>query len=366
MTPLRVLMMGSYDPIYPRHQIIRVGLEQHGIEVSSYNIPKGTKTVLAVPRLFRNWWRMRDCDLVIVPSFNQLLAPFIWLISQYTHTPILADYMVGLTDAIVHERDEGSIFQRIIWDWVDRFNVKHLCCITDTAAHIQLYQDIWNVKMRQMDVVFVGAYDDWFYERPQPPADGELLVQFFGTYIPFHGVDVIIDAIAYYNQHFNDIPNVRFELIGTGQTYKRCRQQAEQYKIDNVTFIKYIQPTELPLAIARASICLGVFGPRDKTDYVVANKVFQSLAVGRAVITAESPALYECFTPGEHLITVPTGNPQALAEAIHHLLCDPARRAQFGAAGAARIREAFLPQHIGAQLLPIIQTVLQCYGRSTR
>ncbi len=361
MAPLRVLMMGSYDPVYPRHQIIRTGLERQGIEVSSYNIPKGTKTLFAVPRLFKNWRVVQDCDLVIVPSFNQLLAPFIWLISKYTRKPILADYMVGLTDAIVHERDEGNIFQRVIWELVDKFNVQNMPCITDTAAHIQLYEDIWHVKMRQMDVLFVGAYDDWFYECPQPPIDGELLVQFFGTYIPFHGVDVIIDAIAHYNKHFNTIPNVRFELIGTGKTYQSCRQQAERLKIDNVTFIKYIQPTELPSAIARASICLGVFGPRDKTDYVVANKVFQSLAVGRAVITAEAPALHECFTPNEHLITVPTGNPPALAQAIHDLLSDPARRAQLGAAGAARIREAFLPQHIGAQLKSILNSVLISY-----
>lgn len=358
MAPLRVLMMGSFDPVYPRHQIIRVGLERYGIEVSTYNIPKGTKTLACAPRLLRNWQLVRDHDLVIVPAFNQLLSPIVWLIAQLTHKPILSDYMVGLTDAIVHEREEGNIFQRVLWWQVDKFNVRNMPCITDTAAHIQLYQAIWKAPMRKMDVLFVGAYDDWFNEQPQPPTDGELVVQFFGTYIPFHGVDVIIDAIAYYNQHLSDLPNVRFELIGTGNTYRACRDQAERLKIDNITFIKYVKPDELAAKIAKASVCLGVFGPRDKTDYVVANKVFQSLAVGRAVITAEAPALYECFTPGEHLMTVPTGDPAALALAIHALLKNPTERARLGAAGAARIREAFLPQHIGLQLKSIIESLV--------
>jgi glycosyltransferase involved in cell wall biosynthesis len=358
MAPLRVLMMGSFDPIYPRHQIIKTGLERQGVQVSTFNIPKGTKTLACIPPLLRNWKLVRDHDLVLVPSFNQLLCPVVWLIAKYTHKPILSDYMVGLTDAIVHEREEGSPFQRVLWWQVDLFNVRNMPCLTDTAAHIQLYQDIWKVPMREMHTVFVGAYDDWFFEQPQPSTENGITVQFFGTYIPFHGVDVIIDAIAYFNEHFGDIPNVQFELIGTGQTYNSCREQAERLKIQNITFVTYVKQEELPDRIAKASVCLGVFGPRDKTDYVVANKVFQSLAVGRPVITAEAPAVHECFTPGEHLVTVPTGNPPALAEAIYALLKDPAERARLGAAGAARIREAFLPQHIGAEMKKIIESIV--------
>jgi len=359
--PLHVLIMGSYDPIYPRHQIIRTGLERLGVNVTSYNIPKGTKTITSLPRLASHWQLVRDCDLVFVPSFNQLLAPIIWTISRFTRTPIIADYMVGLTDAIVHEREEGTIFQRVLWWNVDKFVVRNMLTLTDTAAHIGLFRDLWGIEMKRIEVLPVGAYDPWFYEQPQPPADGPQIVQFFGTYIPFHGVDVIIDAIqVLQTRHGNDpaVQQLEFELIGTGKTYNFCRQRADSLHLKNVNFIPYVQPTQLPDRIAKVAIALGVFGPRDKTDYVVANKCFQSMAVGRAVITGEAPAVDEIFRPGTHLVTVPTGNPVALAEEIYRLLKAPEERARLGQNAAAIIRERFLPQHIGAILKPIIESVV--------
>jgi glycosyltransferase involved in cell wall biosynthesis len=102
-----------------------------------------------------------------------------------------------------------------------------------------------------------------------------------------------------------------------------------------------------------------VFGARAKTDYVVPNKVFEGMAIGRPVITAESRAIRECFTPGKHLITVPAGNPEALADAIRKLLESPQDQAHIGAAGADRIREAFLPQHIGARLKVILEQAME-------
>jgi glycosyltransferase involved in cell wall biosynthesis len=83
------------------------------------------------------------------------------------------------------------------------------------------------------------------------------------------------------------------------------------------------------------------------------------MALGRPVITADSAALTEFFTPGEHVVTVPPGNPEALVHAIRMLVDSSQERHRIGTAAASRIQEAFLPQHIGAQLKTIIEQVGQ-------
>jgi len=169
-------------------------------------------------------------------------------------------------------------------------------------------------------------------------------------------VAVILEAAAL----LRDDPSIRFELIGRGQTYAQSIELARVLNLANVTFLNefYSLPQLLP-RLARSTILLGVFGATDKTDYVVPNKVYDGLAFGRPVITAEAAALREFFTPGEHLITVPPGDAAALAAAIRALASDPDRIQTLGAAGVRRIREAFLPAHIGERVAAIFDRLTQ-------
>jgi glycosyltransferase involved in cell wall biosynthesis len=200
----------------------------------------------------------------------------------------------------------------------------------------------------RLHVLPVGARD---LPLLPPPDTGTPLVQYAGTYIPFHGVEVILEAARL-------LPEIAFELIGSGQTYKAMAARAETLQLANVRFVKgYFPQDELLAMQARSTIMLGVFGAAAKTDYVVPNKIYEALALGRPVITAEASALREMFTPGEHLITVAPGNAGALAEAIQALLTDPARQAALRAAGRRQIDAHYLPKHIGPQMMAILENL---------
>jgi glycosyltransferase involved in cell wall biosynthesis len=154
------------------------------------------------------------------------------------------------------------------------------------------------------------------------------------------------------------LPDVAFELIGSGQTYKAMAAHAEAMQLGNVRFVKgYFPQDELTAMQARSTIMLGVFGAAAKTEYVVPNKIYEALALGRPVITAHSAAVRELFTSGQHLITVPPADRVALAAAITALLADPAQQAALRAAGRREIDARFLPQHIGPQVLQILETL---------
>ncbi len=72
-------------------------------------------------------------------------------------------------------------------------------------------------------------------------------------------------------------------------------------------------------------ICLGVFGESAKAARVVPNKVWQAMAVGRPVVTADTPAVREVLEDGRTALLVPAGDPDALAAALAPAGRRPAR-----------------------------------------
>jgi glycosyltransferase involved in cell wall biosynthesis len=345
-------MIGAFDPEYPRHFILRTGLEAVGVEVVVRQLPKYANTIQRIQLALRSLGEMRRCDAILIPAFNYTLAPFVWALTRLTRTPVLLDYLVGITDVI---EDRGTVppFKAWMFRQLDRFNTRRLVTMTDATAHRDAFHRLLGGHFKNMHVVPTGVKPDWLTVPPPPIEPMPLLAQFIGTYIPFQGVDVILRS-AYM---LRDDTRVCFQLVGGGQTYAEARQLASELALTNVNFVTGFMPLSqlLPYA-ARSTINLGVFRKAEKTRYVVPNKVYDGLAMGRVVITAESPAISEFFTPDQHLVTVPPGDPAALANAIRALLDEPERIRTLGKAGQVRIREAFLPEQIGAQVRQIIES----------
>jgi glycosyltransferase involved in cell wall biosynthesis len=122
--------------------------------------------------------------------------------------------------------------------------------------------------------------------------------------------------------------------VGDGQERAEAERLARELELHDVEFVAPVSEAELAAEISRASICLGVFGTTEKAQRVVPNKVFQCAAAGRAVITAETPAIRTAF--GDALVTVPVDDPEALADAIRRLRGHVRREA------ADRARATFL------------------------
>ncbi len=350
------MMVGAYATDYPRHQIIRVGLERVGIEVTGLQLNRKARATQHCLELIRRWPETRHSDVILVAAFNQLIAPLVWLLGKLSRKPVLLDYMVGLTDGIVEERQGANGLKASLYRLIDQFDTRRMTSLTDTECHRQEYRRLLGGSLDRMKVLPVGVYDPWFSPQAAQAIynDDPLLVQFFGSYLPFHGVDIILRAA----ELLRSDPRIQFELIGRGQTYAASVALARSLDLTNVRFVEPVPALELPRRVAQAAICLGVFGGREKTAYVVPNKVFQCMALGRPVITAQSPAILECFKPGDQLVAVEPGDPQSLASAVRQLADSHQERERLGKAAADRIQEAYLSQHIGGQLKTIIEEML--------
>ena len=75
---------------------------------------------------------------------------------------------------------------------------------------------------------------------------------------------------------------------------------------------------------------------------VVPNKVYQAAQVGRAIVTADTPAIREVFTHGESIWTV-APEPRALADALIALSRDDGLRARLADGAREAVRRVAGP-----------------------
>ncbi len=366
MTP-RICYFGAYDPEYPRNLILRRGLALNGAQVVECRVSTKLNTRQRAQALAQQFRSVADsCDVILLAEFNQALAFSAWQLARRYHKTLVIDAFTSLYDSAVFDRAVAkssslSALRYWLFDWL-AVRLAHRTLV-DTAQHRDYFASQFHAPASKMRVIPVGASREWFDRfqndsavvgaRGLSPASlksnkkAEILILFYGTYIPLHGIETILHAA----HQLRGQPSLLFEIIGRGQTYTAMQQLAGTLEIPAIRFIDSVPPAELPTLAARADIALGIFGTTEKTTRVVPNKVYQMLALGKPTITADTPALREMFTPGRNLVAIPPGNADALAEAIRTLIASPEQAAALGASGRARMLAEFTEPALGKRLL---------------
>jgi glycosyltransferase involved in cell wall biosynthesis len=354
MTLPRVCYLGAYDSTYPRNLILRRGLERQGVWVVECAVPRELNTAGRMRALGRAFAAVQeDCDVIVLAEFGQALAPLAWWLARRYRKRLVVDAFTPIYDSAVYDRGVArprspAALRYWLADWLALRLAGRV--LADTGAHRDYYVRAFGVRPEKIAVIPVGASDEWFEIAPLPHDYPEVLVQFYGSYIPLHGVEVILHAAHLLTAQ----AEVRFELIGRGQTYAAMQALAHDLDLQNVTFCEPVPPDALPVQVARADLCLGIFGTTPKAARVIPNKVYQTLALGKPLISADTPALREAFEPGEHLLAVPPGDSSALAEAILALDSDPDKAKRLGEAGRARMESEYNEAALGRRLLDAI------------
>ena len=353
---LRICYLGAYDPAYPRNAILRAGLEQAGVEVVECRVSPGTPIVLRPAALLGRFLRLRRrrFDAFIVAELNPEVAWLARLLALPGRTPVVFDVFFSKYDAAVYDRvtvHAGSPRARAFYLIESAaLRMAHVV-LADTAAHADHYRRIFSLRRARFEVVPVGADERIFgpaSRRPGP--DGHCVVGFWGTYIPLHGVETIIESAA----RLRDQP-LRFELVGRGQTYSRAAAMVRDLGRSNVRLLPMITPAELGPFAQRCDIGLGIFGATPKAARVVPHKVFQAALSGLPVVTRDGPAVREFFQDDENVLLVPPADPGALAEALLKLAGDPVLRRRIGQSGSILVSERYTCAPIGLCLERVLR-----------
>lgn len=135
-------------------------------------------------------------------------------------------------------------------------------------------------------------------------------------------------------------------LLGLGKEEKRLRALCTQLGLENrVQFPGLVSHNELPrLLVAHdifvAPCVIHASGRRDG----IPNTVIEALSCGMPVVSSNIHALPEVVRNGETGLTVPPGDPEALADAIQWFMEHPAEARQMGEQGQQLVRGVFDPE----------------------
>jgi glycosyltransferase involved in cell wall biosynthesis len=353
---MRVCFIGAYDPDYPRNSVIKKGLRLNGVEFSECRLCPGYKFWLRYPLLVSRY--KSSCakhDILFVPEFCQKDVPLAKILSLFTSKSVVFDplsprYETKITD---WKRKPPDSWQAR-WNFnIDNWSLKLSDRIlADTQAHKDYYSQRYNLPSEKIDVLPVG-YDDDLYKPSGiiKRADG-FTVLFFGSFVPLHGVDVIIQSAKIVS--IKD-PSIQFIIIGSGQTMRLAETLASRLRLDNLRFEGWLPQRALPKRIASSDLCLGIFGRTEKARRVVPHKIFQSLGMRKPLITTRTPAVEEFFTHRENIFLIPEPRSELLAQAILELKRDLDLRERIAERGYKLVSSNFSPEAIGRTLIRVLE-----------
>ncbi len=295
-----------------------------------------------------------EVDLVYIPPFRH--NDVRWVKRHAGDTPVLFDPLISNT--ITRVVDYG-------WWWRKPFALRRDRRSMDAADHLLFDTEAhktWSIETFGFDesrchVLYIGADTKLFpiQERDTASAKTVTTVGFYGSLVPLQGVDTIIRAMHL----LRDRIDIRFELIGDLGTRPDLRKLIDAQPNPQAEYIAEVPYEELAKRVAAFDICLGIFGPSEKANVVIPNKVYHYASLGLPIITRESAGVAELFEHGRDVYTVPHSDPEALAAAIGKLVEDGALRQNIGRAAGELIHEEYSAaavarcfMAIAAQIMP--------------
>jgi glycosyltransferase involved in cell wall biosynthesis len=237
----------------------------------------------------------------------------------------------------------------------EKYACKHSTrIITESRAQIDYLVKEYNLDEKKFRISINGVDETIFSPLPFKPDEKILNVLFFGSFVPAHGVETIIETAKI----LSDNDEIVFDFCGDGPTKKSAESMVKDYKLKNVKFLGFVEQQTLPSIIAKSDICLGIFGTSKKAANVVANKILQILASKKPLITMWSEAMKEIkLENGKNCLLVPPGEPKKLSEAILFLKNNPEKRKQIAENGYHLYKENLSMEITGRRFLKIIEDV---------
>lgn len=375
--PLRVCYFGTYRANYTRNQILLSGLRAqenvvvyechaplwHSIEDRVEQASGGWKNPRFWRRVLSTYWQLMrkhsrtpEYDVMLIGYPGQFDSYLARLLTWRRRRSVALDILMSL-HLVAEERgltQKSPVSGRLIF-LLEKGGLKLPdLLISENGAYEAYYCQTYNLAPQRFQRVPHGADDRVFHPRPMQAPDDCFCVTYHGTYLPSHGMDAIIGAAVLLRQR----QDIQFHFYGNGPERKRIEQVAKSEKLDNVTFHGFVSQEALLDSLARSHICLGVFGETKQSHFTIQNKVWEGLAMGRAVVSGDSQVVREVLTHREHIFLVERENPQALAAAISELQTDAALRERMAQAGYERFRERNSISAIGATLEKALRTLI--------
>jgi glycosyltransferase involved in cell wall biosynthesis len=293
-------------------------------------------------------------DLVFVGFYGHLIM--LMLAPILKKQPILYDAFLSTYDTLCFDRNRfspSSIPGKMAF-YLDQQSCRlSTATLLDSPQQIDYFRETFKLSPASLNWLPVGCNESLFYPRELPVHQETMRILYYCTYLPLHGVDVVLKAAKL----VEDLP-ISFRLIGNGPLYTSMIDLATNLRLKRVEFIPTVPLSQLPSEIDAADICLGGhFGTSAKAGRVIPGKIYQIMAMGRPIIAGDTLANRVLLSHDKSAWLSQAGDPASLAEAIKELYHEPDRRCRLGRSARDLYHESCSETFITQKLHKLVESM---------
>lgn len=374
---MKICYFGTYDRKFSKNTFIISALRKNGasvLEVNSdisvtalntaqhFSLVHVTKRFLRkfkiVPVALKNIHEMRSCDAILVGYPGHFDIPFAYILAKLLKKPLFFDPTIILWTTftenikVFNKRSFMSRLLKLIETGIYKFP-DIIFAETEYARHF--FHENFRVPLEKLRVLYVGADDSIYKYSKKEKNNQDFNIIYYGLFIHIHGVDVIAEGAKI----LQDNKDIKFLFVGKGLLYEETKSFAEKNNLKNMLFFPHITENNALSLLQTADVFLGFLQDAPIVRRTIPNKVFQGLALGKAVITADTPSARSLFAHKENIYLVPPSNPHTFAKAVIELKQNSALREKIARNGYNLYKEKFTPKVIGKTLISAIEQYLR-------
>ena len=323
---MKALYFGTYDRDHPRNVNAIAAMREAGVEVVERSASvrgtgmRGAASVLgAETRLLRP--RRGDFDVVIVGYPGHFDVPHARRLAR--RKPLVFDAVLSLEDELVtvrrrfRPRSTAATMLRAVDFRALRLSDLVVCGTDAEARHLQ------SLGADRVASVFLGT-DEALYGHRWTPTYPFTAVHFATGIAGDESADVVRAAA--------ELTDVPVQVVVRGE----------------------VAAEDLGIAVAHAGIVLASF----RESRSISSSVFDALASGVPLITADTAAARELLRDGESAILVAPNDPHALARAISRLAADDPLRQHVAESGHEVFRTQAARPVLGERWLALLEALV--------
>ncbi len=365
---LTVCFFGSYDRNFTSNKIIYNGLVENNVEVVVVNahtpvtrldsvkdatffhlVRRTLRKYKIVTEIFKNIKGIRNSDVIYVgyPGHVDVLPAF--LLAKIFGKKLVFNPLIIISTGLVEEQGivkKDSLFARVVKFGETLIYKSCDQILADTPFQKDYLEKEFGLNPDKIKVLPIGSDNKIYPYSPKIIDDGYFNVVYYGLFSPIHGVESLIKSAKILE---ND-KKIRYIFIGKGNTYEKDSKLAKDLKLKNVIFYPDMTEVDALDTLRTADVFIGFLAVHPVVQRVVPNKVYQGLALGKTVITAESPAIESMLTNNKEVILVKAADPESIAESVLNLKNNPNMNKEIALYGHKVFMNNFTPKSIGKAL----------------
>ena len=200
----------------------------------------------------------------------------------------------------------------------------------ETVAGLEFPEEAVQIAPNGVDPAQYESLPDAAEARRQLGLEDKLTVGFTGHIYPGRGADLLFELSG-------RIPEVNFLWVGgKPDEVGYWRKKLMEGNITNVTMTGFVENSRLPLYQSAADVLMMPYGRsisassgQDITEVINPMKMFDYMAAGRAIVSADLPVIHEVLNEGNAIFCEP-GNVEMWENTLRELLTDKPRRQALG------------------------------------